>query len=519
MKKLTWYYILVGGLLAGFFNLSASAKTFGLVVGINQYHHVPPLKGAVNDARAIQTALAAAGITDVVVLLNEQATRQAILNAWNRQIAKAKSGDTLIFTYAGHGAQEPERIRGSEADGKDDVLILGGFQETRPGNGQRIIDNELHQLFQAAAPINIVFVADACYSGDLTRSIDKRAHLLGSRTIGSYGPIEDDELPRPAVSTKPHINQQSLPNVIFLSAGKKNQKTPEFLIEGQPHGALSWAFAQALRGAADRDRNQQLSWGELQHYVETTVLMYSEARQTPHLEAQIDTHRAVLPSAARLDERLAAAPVLRLQVLGSADLSALFTPDAGIKAAQSDQIPDLTWDTRKQHVLSSKGDIVAYHIAHAAAVHQVAAKWRLLETIKTLSAPHSVRLRLNPDNSLHRQGSVVSIMMDGHRYRYLTLFNLASDGTVQFLYPLKKDTKTVPGNRPFTKDTYIRAPFGADHLVAIVTPQEPATLQTQLRGLNNRPAAKTLDSLLRNTDWGAYQMGVLGLYTAPRRGL
>ncbi|MBK8185699.1 MAG: hypothetical protein IPK63_23505 [Candidatus Competibacteraceae bacterium] len=34
----------------------------------------------------------------------------------------------------------------------------------------------------------------------------------------------------------------------FLCASQENQKTPEFLLNSQPRGALSWAFAQALRG-------------------------------------------------------------------------------------------------------------------------------------------------------------------------------------------------------------------------------------------------------------------------------
>lgn len=147
---------LTAGLLLGALSVHpATAETLALVVGIDQYRYKPALKGAVNDARAIRAALEAAGVRDIVLLLDDQATREAIRDAWNRQVAKAQPGDTLIFTYAGHGGQEPERIPGNEADGKDETLVLGGFRETRPGNGQRIVDDELDQWFRAARGIHL----------------------------------------------------------------------------------------------------------------------------------------------------------------------------------------------------------------------------------------------------------------------------------------------------------------------------------------------------------------------------
>ncbi|MEI2780125.1 MAG: caspase family protein [Candidatus Competibacter sp.] len=516
-------YVLLAGLLGGLLALPAPAATLGLVVGIDQYRYKPPLKGAVNDARDIRAALIAAGVqdTDIVLLLDEQATREAIREGWNRQVAKAKPGDTLIFTYAGHGGQEPEQVRGSEADGKDEALLLGGFRETRPGNGQRIVDDELDQWFRAASPLNIIFVADACYSGTLTRSIDPRAAFLGSRTIGDYGPIQDDELPPPAAPVKP--GEPSPPHVTFLAASRENETTPEVVIDGQPRGALSWAFAQALRGAADADRDRALSREELRGYVEETVRMVAEARQHPTLQPLADSHRAILPAAERPADRLPAPPTLRLRVLGlgEPDRQALFGQVPGVEPAPDGQVPDLVWDAGKQQVLSGQGDVVAHQIADAAVLRRVVAKWRLLATVKALSASHSLRLRLEPGDGVHREGTVVSVTLDGHRHGYLTLFNLAADGTVQWLYPANpKDSKTVPTDQSFKLLDTIKVipPFGADHLVAVVTATEPTAFQTRLRGLHGRPEAEALDRLLRETDWGSYQMGVLGLYTAPGGG-
>ncbi|MDJ0640665.1 MAG: caspase family protein, partial [Paracoccaceae bacterium] len=56
-------------------------QTFGLVIGIDEYTYVSDLHGAVNDAEDIADALTALG-GEVTLLLNANATRDAILGAW-----------------------------------------------------------------------------------------------------------------------------------------------------------------------------------------------------------------------------------------------------------------------------------------------------------------------------------------------------------------------------------------------------------------------------------------------------
>ncbi|WP_216093260.1 caspase family protein [Candidatus Marithrix sp. Canyon 246] len=38
-------------------------------------------------------------------MLNKQATRKNIINAWRKMVKQAQPGDTLILTYSGHGSQ------------------------------------------------------------------------------------------------------------------------------------------------------------------------------------------------------------------------------------------------------------------------------------------------------------------------------------------------------------------------------------------------------------------------------
>ena len=98
--------------------------------------------------------------------------------------ARRAHGDTLVLTYAGHGGQEPARVPGSERDGLDEMLLLSGFTSSGPGTRERIRDDELNLWFAEAGErgLRVIFVADSCHAGTLTRSIDPRAPAMAVRT-------------------------------------------------------------------------------------------------------------------------------------------------------------------------------------------------------------------------------------------------------------------------------------------------------------------------------------------------
>ncbi|MEK1946567.1 MAG: caspase family protein, partial [Ensifer adhaerens] len=87
--------------------LPALAATSALVVGVDVYPHEVSLDGAVKDARDLAQALKAADVRTIREFINEQATKDAIRAGWLELVGAATKGDTIIFTYAGHGAQMP----------------------------------------------------------------------------------------------------------------------------------------------------------------------------------------------------------------------------------------------------------------------------------------------------------------------------------------------------------------------------------------------------------------------------
>ena len=72
---------------------------------------------------------------------------------------------------------------------------------------------------------------------------------------------------------------------------------------------------------------------------------------------------------------------------------------------------------------------------------------------------------------------------------YATVFNLASDGTVQVLYPLTAedgDGRLGPnGDLPLLENAVV-PPYGTDHVIALVVPQKPTAFRNLLRSIDNQ---------------------------------
>ena len=112
---------------------SVAGDVYALVVGVDDYVHINPLAGAVNDARDVSDALAGIAARDVRVLLDRDATREAIFESWSELSEAAGTGDTLIFHFAGHGDRQDAILEGHEL--KDNMFLLSNFDVAGPRTG------------------------------------------------------------------------------------------------------------------------------------------------------------------------------------------------------------------------------------------------------------------------------------------------------------------------------------------------------------------------------------------------
>lgn len=138
-----------------------------LTVGINAYASAP-LSGCVNDAMDWRGALQQRGYY-VGTLLDENATKETILDALRTRVAASRFGDRLVFQYSGHGSWVPD-LSGDEPDRRDEVLCAIDYE-----NGGLITDDELAEVFaQKRFGVRIMVISDSCHSGSVNRFADIR---------------------------------------------------------------------------------------------------------------------------------------------------------------------------------------------------------------------------------------------------------------------------------------------------------------------------------------------------------
>lgn len=207
-----------------------------LIIGINNYPGTSSdLTGCLNDAADALASLKAAGFT-CTTLYDTKATRTAILSGMNSTFQCARSGDSIVVYYSGHGSQVRD-ASGDEADGWDEVLCPADWPNYVSDDDIRTI------LAKVPAGVNIDMIFDCCHSG------------TGTREIGQ--PCAIRALP-PIIGKVSHPGKKTRANVVVnlnhcLWAGcAANQFSNELLIGGKVRGAFSYYLWKEIRAGGNR---------------------------------------------------------------------------------------------------------------------------------------------------------------------------------------------------------------------------------------------------------------------------
>ena len=187
----------------------AEARMLGLLVGVADYNEpsgIHDLLGPRNDVSILWRALKARGAdpADLTVLTDGLpvgpdfpvakglAQSADILAALDKLAGEAKSGDTVIFYYSGHGTRQPVNPADTqdepEADGMDQVLLpsdVGAYDPIKMTLKNAIVDNVLGRKIDAirATGAAVWAVIDACHSGTVTRG-DQVTRSVDPATLG-----------------------------------------------------------------------------------------------------------------------------------------------------------------------------------------------------------------------------------------------------------------------------------------------------------------------------------------------
>lgn len=129
-----------------------------LIIGNQDYQHLPKLDTPINDANAIAKVLGDRYGFNNTMLLN--ANRYQILSAINKLRASLTEKDNLLIYYAGHGTLEPLNMRGYwqpiDAEANNTANWISTFDIT--------------DMLNIMSAREVLVIADSCYSGAMTLS-------------------------------------------------------------------------------------------------------------------------------------------------------------------------------------------------------------------------------------------------------------------------------------------------------------------------------------------------------------
>jgi hypothetical protein len=496
-----------------------------LVIGIDAYRYVRQLKGAVADAQDLDGALRHSGVQDVTTLIDADVTRARVLSGINGLLARTGPRDLVIITLAGHGSQEPERVRGSQPDGLENVFLLTGFENSPAGSQERILGAEFNHFIKQfeAKGAHVLFVADTCFGGGMTRDIDPRSGEMSFRQVPSYRLSAD--LLQPVTTTSDELmTELDFNKTVFLAAVDRKTKAPEVQIPGIPglRGALSYAVARAIEGDADTRGDGTTTLSELFSDVRQVVYQLSNQRQnivttaSPTQDPRTDVvFRSVSigqPAAEPAPAPQADRPVKIASLDGKITyFSGLAPRESAFDVVAPVDHPDLIWDPVSHDVLSW-GDVITSSV-DPRDLPIVVDRTTAVRELKRIATKEPQAIKVSPDDSLHHQTNLVHIDVSDVAGRALILVDITGDGTVQKLYPVGTDAKIVP-TAEFSFPVRVREPFGSDQLVVVTSSQRMTALEQALQGVEGRRPVQVINLIKRFAPADA-RIGSAGLFTAP----
>lgn len=236
---------------------------WGLVVGVSRYADPGlSLRFADKDAVAIKRVLEAqAGKlyqeVHIRSLVNEEVTRDAIIEGISSHLGRAAPNDVVFIFVAGHGIQH--RQTGSyyfvPHDATLETLLSRGLRTTDFKESINILSRNVER---------IVIMMDTCHSG----AMDAKSRAL------------------PPGSNLAEIMKFSK-GLFILSGSRDGELSYEDeryrISDGDTgHGAFTLALLEGMTGAANHDRDDHISLNELFHYVSRRVPRLTDGRQHPY---------------------------------------------------------------------------------------------------------------------------------------------------------------------------------------------------------------------------------------------
>ena len=237
---------------------AASMKVWAVIVGISSYDHMPTLKYTDDDAYRMYAFLKSpegGALTDdqIRILIDEDATRQKILNAMAETFAKAGENDLVFVYFSGHG-------------------LRGAFLPIDYDGYHNLLEHEeIKSLLDRSKARYKLCIADACHSGSLLAM--KSGEV--SNVLADY------------YKTLAHAK----PGTALIMSSKSDETSLES--SGLRQGVFTHFLIRGLKGEADADGNKIVTIKELFNFVNDNVRAYTGNRQSPVIQGDYDENMTV----------------------------------------------------------------------------------------------------------------------------------------------------------------------------------------------------------------------------------
>ena len=213
-------------------DVSVSKVAHLLLVGVDKYEERKDLalSFAAADAQALGEKLAQTLPVETVettLLVNEKATRQAVLEAIEQIAEKAGPEDTVIVFFAGHG------VLGDDGSFHLIPHDIAGRAEFSKLTGIAISDRDLERALRPLQAENIALILDSCHSGAALDSEEMRRGPMNSRGLAQLAWEKGMDI---------------------ITASQSNQFAQEALsIDGRKigHGLLTYCLLSGLEPGSD----------------------------------------------------------------------------------------------------------------------------------------------------------------------------------------------------------------------------------------------------------------------------
>jgi WD40 repeat protein len=263
-------------------------RSLAIIIGIDQYTHIPKLKNAVSDATELANVLKNNYNYEVLLLLDQKATKEKfdelLANLekktiqFDNQSIQVEKTDRVLFYFAGHGFAE-------EAQDSEDRKPAGYFmpQNAEFGNSKTWLSmQKLYEVFTSLDCHHLLMILDCCFAGRISW-VGKGRNAARSRKLykQSYERFTKNRTQQIITSAAHDEEAQDVSR--FVQRGEKN---------GSKHSPFAYHLLNVLRGNSRNDderdsikeivKDKLITAQELFTYLQTQ-LAKEKKEQTPGL--------------------------------------------------------------------------------------------------------------------------------------------------------------------------------------------------------------------------------------------